>query len=84
MTLLATILEAAALVILQHAMLAAVVAGAEAAVANDALGLLLAVLEAAADLLGWHAASHGQEEVQRAVGEDVGGFEGLGFRGGWW
>ena len=37
---------------LQHAMLAAEVAGAEAAVADDALRCVAAVLEATADLLG--------------------------------
>ena len=36
---------------------------AEAAVAHDALGLILAIFEAAADLLGGHAASDWKSEM---------------------
>ena len=43
--------------VLQHAVLAAKVALAEVAVANDALRDLSAVAEGATDLLGWHAAA---------------------------
>lgn len=55
---------------LQHAMLAAEVAGAEAAVADDALCCVLAVFEVAADLLGRPAPDR-QRHVQRAVAGDV-------------
>lgn len=48
------VLEAAALVVLQQPMLAAEVSVAEAAVPDDALCLVPAVLEAAPDLLGRH------------------------------
>jgi len=40
------------------------VAIAEAAIANDALSTLLAVLVRAADLLGWHTASERYGEVE--------------------
>ena len=57
MALLLAVLQTRALVILQHAVFAAEVAGAEAAVPDDALGRFLAVFERAADLLGRHAAA---------------------------
>jgi len=44
-------------VVLQHAVLAAVMAVAEPAVTYNRLCLVLAVLERAADLLGRHAAT---------------------------
>jgi len=56
---------------LQHAVLAAKMALAEAAVADDALCGVLAVLEATADLPGRRAAAHGQGHVQRAFPRDV-------------
>jgi hypothetical protein len=59
MTLLFTVLQALALVVFEHAVLTAVVAIAEAAVADDGLCAVLAVLEGAADLLWGHAAAEG-------------------------
>lgn len=59
MALLLAVLEALALVVLEHAVLAAVVPAAEAAVTDDTLRRVLAVLERAADLLGRHAAAQG-------------------------
>ena len=44
-------------------MLAAEMAVAEAAVADDALRLFAAIFEAATDLLGWHAATDGERQV---------------------
>jgi hypothetical protein len=70
MTLLLTIFETLALVVLKHAMLTAVVALAEAAVANNGLGTVLAVIEGAADFLGGHAAAQGECEVQCCVWAD--------------
>lgn len=63
-TLLLAVLEALALVVLKHAVLTAVMAGAEAAVADNGLSTVFAVLEGAANLLGGHAAAKGQGEVQ--------------------
>ena len=58
---------------LEHAVLAAEVAGAEAAVADDALRGVAAVLETAADLLG-SAAADGESQVDcRFAGNGVGG-----------
>ena len=54
MTFLLAVLQSAALVVLEHAVSAAEVTGAEVAVANDTLRLLPALLETAADLLGRH------------------------------
>ena len=68
--LLLTVLEALALVVLEQAVLAAEVAVAEAAVADDALGGVLALLVAAADLLRRHAAAQRQGHVQGGVGRD--------------
>jgi hypothetical protein len=56
LVLLLAVLQPGAAVRLEHAVLAAEVAGAEAAVADDALRGVAAVLEAAADLLGAAAA----------------------------
>ena len=50
------VFQAIALVVLEESVLATVVPVAEAAVADDALGALLAVLVVAPDLLGWHPA----------------------------
>lgn len=73
MTLLLTVLQPAALVILQHAMLAAEMPLAEGAVAHDALRPVLAVLEGALHLLGRHAAADGQRHVQgRGWGQEGG------------
>ena len=55
---------------LQHAVLAAEVALAEAAVAYDALRSILAIFGAAADFLG-SAAAEGESDVERAVAGDV-------------
>ena len=70
MAFLLAVLEALALVVLKHAVLAAVVAAAEAAVADNGLGTVLAVLEGAADLLGRHAAAQRQGQVQGCVWAD--------------
>ena len=56
LVLLLAVLQSWAAMRLQHAVLAAEVAGAEAAIADDALRCVAAVLEAAADLLGTAAA----------------------------
>lgn len=64
MALLLAILQALALVVLEHAVLAAMVTGAESTVTDNGLGAILAVLEGAADLLGGHAAAQGEGEVQ--------------------
>lgn len=50
--------------VLEQAVLPAEMAIAEPAVAHDALGNLLALLVRAADLLRWHAAAHGHDEVE--------------------
>lgn len=68
--LLLAVLQPGAVVGLEHAVAAAEVAGAEPAVANDGLGAVLAVLEAAADLLGG-AAAEGQGEVHGALARDA-------------
>lgn len=68
--LLLAVLEALALVVLEHAVLTAVMARAEAAVADNGLGAVLAVLEGTADLLWRHAATQGQGEVQSRVWAD--------------
>ena len=46
--------------IFQHSVLAAEMACAEAAVADDALGGVFAVFVGAADFFGWHAAFYGE------------------------
>ena len=76
MALLLTVLQALALMVLQHTVLTAVVAAAEAAVADDALRRILAVLERAADLLRGHAAAQRERHVQCGVGRDVVGLQG--------
>lgn len=73
------VFEAGALVILQHAVLAAVVARAKGAVANDALSSVFAVLERAADLLRRHAAAERKGHVNGGIGRN--GVVGEG--GGW-
>lgn len=70
MTLLLAVFEAVALVVLQEAVLAAEMPVAEAAITDDALRRVLALLVAAADLLGWHAAAQRQCHVQRSVRRD--------------
>lgn len=80
MAFLLAVLEAVALVVLQHAVLAAVVAAAEAAVADNGLGAILAVLERAADLLGGHSTAQGQGHVQGGIGADAVFGEGGGGR----
>ena len=59
MTFLLAVLQPGALVVFQHAMLGAKVAGAETAIPDDALSRILAVFEGAADFLGGHSASDG-------------------------
>lgn len=76
MALLLTVLQAAALVVLQHTVLAAEVTGAEAAVADYPLCGVLAVLECTADLFGWHAAAQWQGEGKGGVWQDVESREG--------
>jgi len=68
--LLLAVLESDALVVLEHAMTAAVSAFAEAAVADDGLGAVLAVLEGAADLLGGHSAAQREGEMEGGIGPD--------------
>jgi hypothetical protein len=58
---------------LEHAVLAAEVTGAEAAVTDDALGGVAAVLETAADLLGSAAADRQREVDGRLAGDGVRG-----------
>lgn len=70
------VLEAGAIVRLEHAVLAAEVAAAEAAVTNDALCGVLAIFEVAADLLGC-AAAEGQSDVEGALPADGVGGEGF-------
>lgn len=72
------ILETGALVIFQHAVVAAKVALAEGAVADDALRGGFAVFEGAFDLLGRHAAADGEGDVEGGVLGD-----GEGGEGGW-
>lgn len=57
MTLLFTVLESLALVVLEQPVLAAKVTRTEAAVADDALRRISAVLVTAPDFLGRHAAT---------------------------
>lgn len=58
-----TVLQPAAFVVFQHAMLAAVVAVAETAVADDALRRLFAILVRATDFSRRHAAAEGEGDV---------------------
>lgn len=60
MALFLAVFEALALMVFEESVLAAEMAVAEAAVADDALSLVFAVLETAADLLGRHAAANGE------------------------
>lgn len=73
------ILEPRAGMTLEQTVLSAKVTLTEAAVADDALGGLAAVLCAAAYLLGWHAAAEGESHVQGGEGGDV--VVGKGVRG---
>ena len=73
MTLLLAVLEPAALVVLEHPVLAAEMPLAEGAIAHYPRGAVLAVLEGAFYLLGGHAAADGQRHVQgRGWGQEVG------------
>ena len=71
MAFLLAVLEPTALVVFQHAMLAAEMSRAEAAVANNTLCGFLAVFECAADFLGRHAAADGEGEVDGGGRMDV-------------
>ena len=68
--LLLAVLQSLALVILEHAMTAAVPALAEAAVTNNGLCAVLAILEGTTDLLWGHAAAERECEVESRVGAD--------------
>lgn len=68
--LLLAVLQSLALVILEHAMTAAVPALAEAAVTDNGLCAVLAVLEGTTDLLWGHAAAERECEVESRVGAD--------------
>ena len=70
MALLLAVLQALALVILEHAVLTAMMASTEAAVADYGLGAVFAVLEGAANLLWGHAAAERECEVESRVGAD--------------
>ena len=56
--------------VLEHAVLTAVVAIAEAAVADNRLRAVLAVLEGATDLPRGHAAAERERKVERRVCAD--------------
>lgn len=71
-----TILQALTLVVLQHAVLTAVVAAAEAAVTYDALCGVLAVFEGASNLLRGHAAAQWEGHVYGGVLRDRVGLKG--------
>ena len=71
LVLLLAILEACAVMRFEHAVLAAEVAGAEAAVADDALRSVTAVLEAAADLFGCAAADRERKVDCGLAGDGV-------------
>jgi len=76
MTLFLAILQPSTLVVLQHPMFPTVVSGAEPAVSYYPLCRIFAILEAAADLLGWHTTADGERDFNRGVWEDVQGGEG--------
>ena len=65
MTLLLAVFEPAALVVLQHPMLATEVPRADPPVPDDPLRRVLAIFECAAKLLGWHATPYWECELQR-------------------
>ena len=67
MTFLLAVLQPSALMVFQHAMLRAEVAGAESAVADDALSRILAFFEGAADFLWRHPASDGDRKGEEGV-----------------
>ena len=69
LVLLLAVLEACAVVRFQHAVLAAEVAGAKAAVADDTLRGVTALLEAASDLFGC-ATTDGEGEVDCGLAGD--------------
>lgn len=69
--LLFAVLEPIALVVLQHAVLTAVVTATEPAVTDNALCGVLAVLERASDFLGGHSTAEWQCHVQGGVGLNV-------------
>jgi len=71
MTLLLTVLQTAALMILQHSVLAAEMSGAEAAITNNALSSVLAVFEGAAHFLGRHATAYRRGEFKSRVREYI-------------
>jgi hypothetical protein len=71
LVLLLAVLQARAVMWLEHAVLAAEVTSAEAAVADDALGGVAAVLETAADLLRSAAADRQREVNSRLAGDGV-------------
>lgn len=71
MTLLLAIFQPGTFVILQHAMFAAVVPVAEAAVADDALGGFSTVLVPASNLARGHATAQRQGDVDRGRWRDV-------------
>lgn len=61
-----TVLQPTAFVILQHAMFAAKMSLAEGTIPNDALRLILAVLESTTDLL-WSAAAYRKCDIDSGV-----------------
>lgn len=65
------VFQTVALVVLEQAVVSAVVAVAETAVPNDSLRPLLAVLVRAADLLGWHAPAERHGQVESCLPIDV-------------
>ena len=71
MTLLLAVLQATALMVLQHAMLGTEMTRAESAVPDNALGGVFAVFEGAADFLGGHAAADGERECEEGVGGKI-------------
>jgi len=81
MTLLLAVFQPATLMVLQHPVLSAEMSGAEAAIADNALGSVPAVFEGAAHLFGGHATSYRRCEfkgrvwkyVQRHKGRVCGG-----------
>jgi len=80
MTLLLAILQTRTFVVLQHPMLAAVVARAEPTVPYYPLCCIFAVFEAAADLLGRHTATESTGDVERCFSGYVVVCEGGGGR----
>ena len=79
--LLLAVFQTLALVVFQQPVLPAKVAGAEAAVTDNALGGVLAFLEATPYLLRRHAAAQGEGHVQGGIGWELQRGEGGGGRG---